>query len=224
MPSISMLEAMKMLAHSWGEISESTVINYFRKAGFKEGVSDEDDDTLSAFESSIDQLRQRDVNVIPTEFTYKEILTVDDDIAVMGGVMTDEKIVQDLIEVAEEEVQEEDEEVTDETITKRTTEEICKAIDTLVNFSNFTQSGEIGTIALKAAKLFEKELCQSMKQTFISGFSKKNDFLTRRFYIGFYMCLYFYIDSKYEMCMRFLKCFIFFIISLSRTFSKSPTY
>ena len=175
MPSISILEAMKMLAHSWGEVSESTVINCFRKAGFKEGVSDEDDDTLSAFESSTDQLRQRDVNVIPTEFTYKEILTVDDDIAVMGGVMTDEKIVQDLIEVAEEEVHEEDEEVTDETITKRTTEEICKAIDTLVNFSNFTQSGEIGTIALKAAKLFEKELCESMKQTF-QTFARKMTF------------------------------------------------
>ena len=38
------------------------------------------------------------------------------------------------------------------------------------------------------------------------------------------MYLYFYIDSKYEMCMRFLKCFTFFIILLSRTFSKSPTY
>ena len=36
--------------------------------------------------------------------------------------------------------------------------------------SMFTQSGEIGTIALKAAKLFEKELCESMKQTFISDF------------------------------------------------------
>ena len=37
----------------------------------------------------------------------------------------------------------------------------------------FTQSSEIGTIALKAAKLFEKELCESMKQTFISDFFEK---------------------------------------------------
>ena len=89
--------------------------------------------------------------------------------------MTDEEIVQDLIEVAEEEGQEEDEQVTDETITKPTTEEIIpKAIDTLVNFSMFTQSGEIGTIALKAAKLFEKELCESIKKTFISDFFEKN--------------------------------------------------
>ena len=41
----------------------------------------------------------------------------------MGGIMTDEEIVQDLIEVAEEEKKEEDE-VTDETIMKPTTEEI----------------------------------------------------------------------------------------------------
>ena len=89
--------------------------------------------------------------------------------------MTDEEIVQDLIEVAEEEGQEEDEQVTDETITKPTTEEIIpKAIDTLVNFSMFTQSGEIGTIALKAAKLFEKELRESIKKTFISDFLEKN--------------------------------------------------
>ena len=124
MPSISILEAMKVQAHSWSEVSESTIINCFRKAGFKEGVSDEDDDPFSAFKSSIDQLWQRDENVIPNDFTYKDIVTVDDDIAVMGSVMTDEEIGQDLIELAEEEVQGEDEEVTDETITKPTTEEI----------------------------------------------------------------------------------------------------
>ena len=89
--------------------------------------------------------------------------------------MTDEEIVQDLIEVAEEEGQEVEEQVTDETITKPTTEEIIpKAIDTLVDFSMFTQSGEIGTTALKAAKLFEKELCDSIKKTFISDFFEKN--------------------------------------------------
>ena len=44
MPSISILETMKMIAHSWSEVSESTIINCFHKAGFKEGVSDEGDD------------------------------------------------------------------------------------------------------------------------------------------------------------------------------------
>ena len=39
MPSISIFEAMKMLADSWSEISGDTIINCFRKAGFKEDVS-----------------------------------------------------------------------------------------------------------------------------------------------------------------------------------------
>ena len=121
---------------------------------------DVDDDPFSGFKSSIGQLRQRDENLIPNDFTYKDILTVDDDIAVMEGVMTDEEIVQNLIEI-------------DGTITKPTTEEIRRAIDTLVNFSMFSQSGKIGKIALKASKLFEKELCDSVKQTFVSDFFEK---------------------------------------------------
>ena len=115
-------------------------------------MSNEDDDPFSAFKSSIDQLQQCNENLIWKDFTYKDILTADNDIAVMG----DKEIVQDLIEVAKEDVQEEDEEVTDETITKTRTDKLCKAIDTLVNFSMCSQNGEIGTTALKAAKLFEK--------------------------------------------------------------------
>ena len=36
-------------------------------------MSDEDDDTFSVFKSSIDQLRQRDENLIRNDFTYKDI-------------------------------------------------------------------------------------------------------------------------------------------------------
>ena len=172
MPSISTLEAMKMFAHFWSDVSESTIINCFHKAGFKEGVADEYDHPFSAFKSLIDQWRQCDENLIPNDFTYKDISTVDNDIAVMGGVTIDYKILQVIIEVAEENVQEEGE-VTDERITKPTTVEIRKAIDTLVDFSMFNPSGEIGTIASKAEKLFEKELCKSMKQIFISEFFEK---------------------------------------------------
>ena len=48
----------------------------------------------------------------------------------------------------------------------------------------FTESGEIGTTAMKASTLFEKELCKSMKQTSISDFFKKKIYL----YIYDYQC------------------------------------
>ena len=90
---------------------------------------------------------------------------IDDNIVVMGRLMTDEEIVQDIIVVVEEQVQEENEEDTDETLKKSTAEKICKAIDTLVN--------EIGMIAMKASTLFEIELCESMKQTSNVGLFQK---------------------------------------------------
>ena len=97
MPSDSILEGMKMLVHSWSEVSETTIINCFCKAGFREGMSDEDDDPFSALKSSTDQLWQCYENLVPNDFTYEEILTVDDDVAVMGGVMTVDEIVQKII-------------------------------------------------------------------------------------------------------------------------------
>ena len=53
-----------MLVLSWSEVSETTIINCFSNAGFKEGMSDEDDDPFSALKRSIDQLRQRDENLV----------------------------------------------------------------------------------------------------------------------------------------------------------------
>ena len=131
---------------------------------------DEDDGPFSAIKSSIDQLQQRDENLVSNDFLYKDMLTVDHNIAVMREVMTDQELARDIIEVADEELQEEDKEDTDGTLTKPMTEEIFKAIDTLVNFCMFTESGKIGMIAMEASTLFEKELCEPMKQQSISKF------------------------------------------------------
>ena len=170
MPSISILETMKILVYSWNEVSEITIINCLHKAGFKEGVgvSDKDEEYFPALKNSIDQLHQCDKDLVPEDFTYEDMLTIDD-ISVMGGVMTDEDIVQDIVEAVEE-TQEEGNEMLDEMMTKPTTEEVHKATDTLVNFLMFNQSGEIGRVALNASKLFEKELCESLKQTSILDF------------------------------------------------------
>ena len=96
------------------------------------------------------------------------MLTTDDDISARGRVMTDVESVQDIIEVVHKKMREEEgNEMTDKGVTKPTIEEV---IDTLVNFSMFTQGGEIGRAALKYSKLFEKELCELMKQTFLDFF------------------------------------------------------
>ena len=57
-----------MIVFSCSEVSETTIINCFRKAGFKEGISDEDDDPFSALKSSVDRLQQRDENLVLNDF------------------------------------------------------------------------------------------------------------------------------------------------------------
>lgn len=71
MPSISILEAMKMLVHSWSEVSETTCYYCFQKAGFKEGTLEEDDDLFSVLKISVDQLPQRDENLVPNDFNLR---------------------------------------------------------------------------------------------------------------------------------------------------------
>ena len=60
----------------------------------------------------------------------------------------------------------------DKIATKPTTLEIRRAIETLVNFSMFTESGEIDNMTMVSA-LVQKELATSMKQKAITDFLKK---------------------------------------------------
>ena len=89
---------------------------------------DEDDGPFSAIKSSIDQLQQRDKSLVSNDFLYKDMLTVDHNIAVMREVMTDEELARDIIEVADEELQEQDKEDTDGKLTKPMTEEFVRLL------------------------------------------------------------------------------------------------
>lgn len=109
-------------------VSETSIINDFRKTAFKESMLDEDDGPFSAIKSSIDQLQQRDETLVSNDFLYKDMLTVDHNIAVMREVMTDEELARDIIEVADEELQEQDKEDTDGKLTKPMTEEFVRLL------------------------------------------------------------------------------------------------
>ena len=131
-----------------------------------------EDDPFSKLKESLDQLQQHDEDFVPEDFRYDDLLTVDDDVAIMGGVMTEEEI---LLEIRENETVEEDEEDSDDEdeISVKPTQEIHQAIETLVNFSTFTESGEVGAIALNASSLIKMELNRSMRQMTIADCFKK---------------------------------------------------
>ena len=55
LPTISLLDAMKMLVLAWDEVTDTTVQNCFKKAGFFENKDDDavSDDPFAALKDSI---------------------------------------------------------------------------------------------------------------------------------------------------------------------------
>ena len=74
------------------------------------------------------------------------------------------------------EVEEDDEEegtAEDEVPVKPSNEEVRQAIETLLTYSLFTESGEVGAMATKVSSVVESELTRFLKQVTITDFFKK---------------------------------------------------
>ena len=101
---------MKILVLAWNDVSDTTIQNCFRKAGFSEELGDEDieDDPFSALKQSLDKLRNRDQQM-PENVMYDDVLHVDDCVAATEAVMSDEMIIQEIREGENENENEEDE-------------------------------------------------------------------------------------------------------------------
>ena len=123
----------------------------------------------------LDQLQQFNKNFFADDFNSDDLLMVDDDITVMEGMIMKKEFLQEICET-ETGNEEEDEENGDKEMklqNKKTQQQIHQAIETLVDFSTFTESRETGATALKVSYLIEIEINDSMRQVTILDFFKK---------------------------------------------------
>ena len=172
---ISILEAMKILVLSWGDVTSTTIVNCFKKGGFSETAISEDDDPFANLNEALDELKQRDENVVPKAYNTEDLLSVDDDVVVTAQALTDAEILEeirgDTVEVEEDD--EEEGTAEDEVPVKPLNEEVRQAIETLLTYSLFTESGEVGAMATKISSVVESELTRFLKQMTITDFFKK---------------------------------------------------
>ena len=139
-----------------------------------QSVGSEEDGPFPKKES-LDQLQQFNKNFFADDFNSDDLLMVDDDITVMEGMIMKKEFLQEICET-ETGNEEEDEENGDKEMklqNKKTQQQIHQAIETLVDFSTFTESRETGAIALKVSYLIEIEINGSMRQVTIVDFFKK---------------------------------------------------
>ena len=97
-PQISILDAMKMLVLAWDEVTDKTIQNCFKKAGFTE-ISDDSlssDDPFSALKDTVCQLSRMDESL--KDISVEDIASFDNSLPVTQALMSDEDILTEIWE------------------------------------------------------------------------------------------------------------------------------
>ena len=174
LPVISILEAMKVLALSWSEVSKEAITNCFTKSGFSEDVcSEEDDDPFFQLREAFDKLCAHGQEFVPDGLQCKYLVHNDRDVQVTEGLLTEEEIVEEIRGIFDEENENDDVEIaerSEDIPIKPNSQEVFRAIETLLDYSMFTNSGEIGKLATKVSLMVEKENLKLKRQKKITDF------------------------------------------------------
>ena len=100
LPKITILDAMAMLEHSWSALPDTTVINWFKKAGIsKESEQDSNQDTDDPFaqlSEMLDELRALGPNLAPDSLTAETCIDTDKEVATsIQSLPSDEELLHE---------------------------------------------------------------------------------------------------------------------------------
>ena len=176
LPNISVLDAMKMLVLSWDEVTDKTVQNCFKKAGFCEIEEDDavSDDLFAALKDTATLLINRDKTF--EDVTVEDVASSDDMLVSTQEPLSDADILVGFLSIDvhaqhqsddEEESQSEVSEVLDK---PNPPSQLRAAIDTLMNYSMIVGTVELQGLTVKASKLVELEMKSCAKQKKITNF------------------------------------------------------
>ena len=169
LPVISILEAMKVLALSWSEVSKEAITNCFSE----DVCSEEDDDPFFQLREALDKLWAHGQEFVPDGLQCENIVNVDRDVQVTEGLLAEEEIVEEIRDIFDEENENDDVEIaemSEDIPIKPNSQEVFRAIEALLDYSMFTNSGEIGKLTTKISSMVEKENLKLKRQKKITDF------------------------------------------------------
>ena len=192
----SILETMMMLKKAWGEVTEQTIRNCFRKPGislearedamddnddpFKWMVDDgEDDSAADELEFDLNQLREARPDLAPENLNADGLVGFDREIATneSGPLSVDEIFNKYLPQPAEtvEYGSRDEDEVLDKPISPPSRNEVDEAIEILNKLTLFTTDLDLYPLLLKVSNKINQRGLDRMKQSSISDFFKKQE-------------------------------------------------
>ena len=177
--NISVLDAMKMLVLSWDEVTDKTMQNCFKKAGFCE--IEEDDavsgDPFTALKNTVTQL----INLDKTfeDVTVEDVASFNYVLVSTQELLSDEDILADFLPIdahAQHEFDDEEDSQSEvsEALVKPNPSQLRAAIDTSMNYSMIVGTVELQGLTVKASRLVELEMKSCPKQKRMTDFFSIN--------------------------------------------------
>ena len=93
LPKVSLLTALQLLVSAWNEVSETTVVNCFKKAKISEkdqtiAINDEGD-PFKDINENLKELREKEPSLVPENMAVEDFVTADDSVITTSSTLID---------------------------------------------------------------------------------------------------------------------------------------
>ena len=130
-----------MLVSTWNKVSQTTIVNYFKKAKILEKnqtiAITNYDDPFKEIDSNLKELREKEPSLVSENMTAYEFATGYDAIITTSLTLTDEEILQDATHIENDEVEEIEDD--DEELVAPSTRNVENSFEILKNLSLFSE-------------------------------------------------------------------------------------
>ena len=105
-----LLRALQLLVSAWKEVSQTTIINCFKKAKISEkdqtiAINDEDD-PFKEINENLKELTEKEPSLMPENMAAEDFATANDDAVITtSSTLTDEEILQETTQTENDEVE-----------------------------------------------------------------------------------------------------------------------
>ena len=185
---LTVLDAMDLLVTAWDRVSTETIKNCFKKAGIsretQENAINDSDDPFKALAEEINELREKEPELVPTDMTVDDVVDADDNVLTSNVLPpNDEDILQEIrtastasVDEVEDE-EDEDLEVTEEPPKPPSKSDMRIALNTLSLHSIFVDHDSADKIrkhTRQLSSLIEKNFLQEYSQQSLTAYFRRS--------------------------------------------------
>ena len=175
---VLLLRALQLLVSTWKEVSQTTIINCFKKAKISEkdqtiAINDEDD-PFKEINENLKELTEKEPSLMPENMAAEDFATANDDAVITtSSTLTDEEILQDATQTENDEVEEIEDD--DEELVAPSTRDVENSLEILKNLSLFSEKrgDQMQDLINKFETLLTRDKVEKNKQVKITSYFVK---------------------------------------------------